>query len=189
MKQNLFETLVGAVVLAVAGFFLTFAYQHAGSNKQDGYMIVANFPNTDGLKSGGDVMVNGVKVGSVIEQKLITEPGPEQFFVQVAMRLDPTIKLPTDTVAMIASESLLGGKYMSLEIGVDEELIEQDGTGRLTHTQAPLRLDDLIGKLIFSNEKKEDKEEKNSETAEPATTATEPQGMPAEGEAGVVVTQ
>jgi phospholipid/cholesterol/gamma-HCH transport system substrate-binding protein len=53
----------------------------------------------------------------------------------------------------VASESLLGGKYMSLEPGVDEEMIKTDGTGRITRTQAPLRLDDLIGQLIYSQKR------------------------------------
>ena len=69
------------------------------------------------------------------------------------MSIKPDIKLPTDTMAMIASESLLGGKYMSLEPGVDEDMIKNDGTGRITRTQAPMRLDDLIGQLIYGSKR------------------------------------
>lgn len=153
MGRNAIETILGAVVLAVAALFMAFAYSSADLQKVQGYVITANFPMVDGLKEGSDVKVNGVKVGSVASQSLITDPGPDQYRVKVAMTVRPDVRLPVDTIALVASESLLGGKYMSLEVGVDDELIKTDGTGRISHTQAPMRLDDLIGQLIYSNKK------------------------------------
>ncbi len=150
MGRNAIETILGAVVLLIAALFLGFAYTSADLRKVQGYEIVANFPMVDGLKAGGDVKVNGVKIGSIEGMNLITEPGPTQYLVEVRLTILPSVLLPVDTIAMVASESLLGGKYLSLEVGVDEEIIKTDGTGRLTRTQAPLRLDDLIGKLIYS---------------------------------------
>jgi phospholipid/cholesterol/gamma-HCH transport system substrate-binding protein len=150
MGRNIIETVLGAVVLVVAAFFLAFALKTADANKIQGYIVTANFPRADGLKNGSDVMVNGVKVGNVLGQELLTAPGKDQFLVKVSMTIDPKVQLPTDTVALIANESLLGGRYLSLEIGVDEDNIRTDGTGHIYHTQPPLRLDDLIGKLMFS---------------------------------------
>lgn len=161
MGRNIIETVLGGVVLLVAVFFLTFALKTADVNKIQGYMVTANFPRTDGLKTGSDVMINGVKIGSVTGQKLITEPGKDQFLVQVAMIIDSKVLMPVDTIATIANESLLGGRYLSLEIGVEDDNIKADGSGRITRTQPPLRLDDLIGKLMFSA--KDDK--KDSGTA------------------------
>ena len=153
MGRNAIETILGAVVLLIAALFLVFAYSSADLRKVEGYVVSANFPMVDGLKEGSDVKVNGVKVGSVASQRLITDPGPNQYLVDVKMTILPTVRLPVDTIAMVASESLLGGKYMSLEVGVDDELVKNDGLGRLTRTQAPMRLDDLIGQLIYSNKK------------------------------------
>jgi len=156
MGHNVFETILGAVVLAMAGLFLMFAYSSADLHKVKGYAISANFPMVDGIKDGTDVKINGVKVGSVSGLKLNTEAGPNQYLVTVSMTVDPNVKIPTDTIAMVASESLLGGKYMSLEPGAEEIMIKTDGTGRITHTQAPMRLDDLIGQLIYSNKRGSD---------------------------------
>lgn len=156
MGRNAIETVLGAVVLVVAGLFLVFAYTSADLRKVQGYVVSANFPMVDGLKEGGDVKINGVKVGSISSMDLITQPGPTQYLVDLKMTILPTVTLPTDTVAMVASESLLGGKYLSLEIGVEEDAVKTDGTGRLTRTQAPMRLDDLIGQLIYSNKKSDD---------------------------------
>ena len=153
MGHNVFETILGAIVLALAALFLTFAYSSADLHKVKGYKLSANFPMVDGVKEGTDVKINGVKVGSVSSLTLNTDEGPNQFLVTVAMTIAPGVLLPTDTIALVSTESLLGGKYMSLEPGVDETMIKTDGTGRVTRTQAPLRLDDLIGQLIYSNKR------------------------------------
>jgi len=166
MGHNVFETILGAVVLALAALFLTFAYSSADLHKVKGYRLSANFPMVDGVKDGTDVKINGVKVGSVAGLRLNTDPGPNQYLVTVAMTLDPSVQLPTDTIALVSTESLLGGKYMSLEPGVDETMIKTDGTGRVTRTQAPMRLDDLIGQLIYSNKRGD-----SSAPAKPAEAA------------------
>lgn len=153
MGRSVFETVLGAVVLGIAGLFLGFAYSTSTVQRVQGYTVSANFPLVDGVKAGTDVRLNGVKVGSIEGLKLNTDPGPNQFLVTVNMSIRPDIVLPDDTMAMVASESLLGGKYLSLEPGIEEEMIKTDGTGRITRTQAPMRLDDLIGQVIYGQKR------------------------------------
>lgn len=179
MGHNVIETVLGALVLAVAAMFIAFAYSSADLRKVQGYTIDANFPMIDGLKEGSDVKVNGVKIGSIASQDLITEPGPSQYMVDVKMTIEPKVKIPTDSIALVASESLLGGKYMSIEIGVDEDFVKTDGTGRITRTQSPMRLDDLIGQLIYSS--KSSSASNNAASPVPAAApapATEAQPAP-----------
>jgi phospholipid/cholesterol/gamma-HCH transport system substrate-binding protein len=168
MGRSVFETVLGAVVLAVAFLFLSFAYSSSDLQKVAGYNLTANFPMVDGLKEGIDVKINGVKVGSVTALHLMTEPGPNQYLVKVSMSVDPSIRLPSDTMALIATESLLGGKYMSLEPGIEDDYLKTDGTGRITRTQAPLRLDDLIGQLIYSQKRDTSSAAKSGTPAEAA---------------------
>lgn len=168
MGRNAIETVLGAVVLVIAALFMVFAYSSADLRKVQGYTVTADFPMVDGLKEGGDVKVNGVKVGSISGMRLITEPGPRQYFVNMQMTIVPSVLLPTDTIAMVASESLLGGKYLSLEIGVEEETIKTDGSGKIARTQAPMRLDDLIGQLIYSSNNKSDNPAPAAPAAEPS---------------------
>ena len=171
MGRSVFETILGAVVLAIAALFLVFAYNSSDMKVVKGYELSADFPMVDGLKEGIDVKLNGVKVGTVTGMNLITTPGPKQFLVHVGMNVDPSVQLPTDTMALVASESLLGGKYMSLEPGVDDDMIKTDGTGRITRTQAPMRLDDLIGQVIYGSKRGDNSSSSNSpakaETAHP----------------------
>lgn len=172
MGRNAIETVLGALVIMVAALFMAFAYSSSDLQKVQGYVVTANFPMVDGLKEGGDVKVNGVKVGSIISLNLITDPGPNQYLVEVKMSVKPNVRLPVDTVAMAASESLLGGKYLSLEVGVDEEMIKTDGTGRITRAQAPMRLDDLIGQLIYSSKKSDGAPATENAPAAPNTVPT-----------------
>jgi phospholipid/cholesterol/gamma-HCH transport system substrate-binding protein len=178
MGHNIFETILGAVVLALGGLFMVFAYSSADLNKVKGYTITANFPMVDGIKDGTDVKMNGVKIGSVQKLNLNTEPGSNQFLVTVTMTIESKIQLPTDSIALVSSESLLGGKYMSLEPGVDETIIKTDGTGRVTHTQAPMRLDDLIGQLIYSNKRGESSASSAAETTQPPAAVPVPVSVP-----------
>ena len=170
MNRNVIETVLGAVVLLTAAVFLSFAINRADIGRSDGYVVKADFDRIDGLKSGSEVRMNGVVVGLVSDIKL----DHENYRATASFTVDPKIKLPRDTIAMIASESLLGGKYLSLEVGVDEDMIATDGTGKLTHTTPPMRLDDLIGQLIY-------KEDKKGGAAAPAPAPVPPAaGMPGE---------
>ena len=58
------------------------------------------------------------------------------------------IKLPKDSAAIITSESLLGGKYLSLQPGGDETMLQPGQT--ITITQSSVSLEELLGKFIFS---------------------------------------
>lgn len=146
MHRNLIETVMGAVVLAVALFFLVFAYTSADLRRVEGYEVTARFPYIDGLAVGSDVRISGVKVGTVIAQRL----DPLTFLAEVRMSIDDSVALPTDTAAVIASESLLGGKYMRLEPGGDEDTIPPGGV--IQYTQASPNLEELLGRAIFGSQ-------------------------------------
>jgi phospholipid/cholesterol/gamma-HCH transport system substrate-binding protein len=68
MSRSLVETLMGAVVLAVAIAFIVFAYTRSSVATVEGYEVTAKFTRVDGLLRGADVRVGGIKVGSVIDQ-------------------------------------------------------------------------------------------------------------------------
>ncbi|WP_366657292.1 outer membrane lipid asymmetry maintenance protein MlaD [Fodinicurvata sp. EGI_FJ10296] len=143
MSRNVIETVMGGVVLLVAAFFLVFAYTSANLGSVNGYDVTARFANADGLSVGTDVRISGVRVGSVVEHRL----DPETFMAEVRLSIDPTIELPADTVAVIASEGLLGGRYMRLDVGGDPETIPADG--RIIYTQSTPGLEQLIGQAIY----------------------------------------
>jgi phospholipid/cholesterol/gamma-HCH transport system substrate-binding protein len=144
MRRNVIETVLGGVVLVAAGVFLAFAYKSADLRKVQGYEVTANFSSITGLQNGSDVRISGVKVGNVVGLSL----DPKSYQAVVHLALDNTVKLPKDTAAVIASESLLGGKFLSLEPGGDPDIIKPNG--RIEYTQSTPGLEQLLGQVIFS---------------------------------------
>ncbi len=150
MKRSIFETLLGAAIILIAGFFLYYSYETGGEGGADGYTLTADFSAIGGLSVGDDVQISGVKVGSVTSLEI----DPITYLARVHMSIDPAYPIPLDTAALISSTSLMGGKYLSLEPGAEEDMIE-DG-GHINHTQAPQNLEQLLGKFIFSMNKNDD---------------------------------
>lgn len=145
MGGNLVETLIGAAVLAVAGIFLTFGYQTSSISSDGGMQLVAKFNRVDGLTLGSDVRMSGIKVGTVVDQRL----DPATYQAVVVLDIDRGVKLPDDSSAKITSEGLLGATYMSLEAGGSEDYLENGGEIRFT--QGSVDLMSLIGQAIYSS--------------------------------------
>lgn len=109
------ELWVGAAVLAVAAGFLLWSTSggNLGGTLRGGYELRAAFPNVDGIETGTDVRVAGVKVGRVSGVTL----NPETYLAEARLRLPEGIRLPSDSAALIQSDGLLGGAYIELQPG------------------------------------------------------------------------
>lgn len=143
MKGNLFEALIGAVVLAVAAVFLIFAFSTTDVGAVDGYEVTATFDRVDGVNAGADVRMSGIKIGTVTKLEL----DPQTFLARATLNIDSAVELPSDSSAEITTEGLLGGKYMAIVPGGAEDVIP-DG-GRIQFTQSSLSLEGLIGRFGF----------------------------------------
>jgi len=145
MKQNMVETLLGAVVLVVAVVFFVYgtgkANVGAGSG---GYNVKAQFTDIGTLNVGDDVKISGVVVGAVASMNL----DPVLYNADVTLSINNDVQLPYDTSARISSEGLLGGTYMALDVGGDTEIL---GNGdSIAITQSAQNLEQLLGQFIFS---------------------------------------
>jgi phospholipid/cholesterol/gamma-HCH transport system substrate-binding protein len=141
--RNIVETIVGALVLLVAGVFVFYAFARSDRTGPDGYEVVARFGRIDGLKRGADVTLSGVKVGTVTGVSLDSKT----YQAIVRMTVSSNVNLPTDTNAKIVSESLLGGTVVSLEPGNEKNLIRANG--EIQNTQDSIPLTELIAKFMF----------------------------------------
>src|SRR6202030_3992293 len=101
--------------------------------------LTARFNRVEGIRDGSDVRISGIKVGSVISQRL----DPKTFVAVVRMSIDPSVQLPTDTVATISSSGLFGDKYLELAPGNEDAVLKPGG--QIEHTQSPMSLESLIG--------------------------------------------
>lgn len=149
MKRNLIETVMGAVVLLVAAFFIITAYKSSGIRKETGYTIAAVFDNVNGITTGSDVKIGGIKIGTVLDQVLDTET----FQVKVLLGIRDDIKLSADTSARIASESLMGGKYIDLLPGSDDNILKEGDN--IEFSQGSVDIESLIGRFAFGGSDEE----------------------------------
>lgn len=144
MQRNIVETVLGGVVLLVAGGFLLFFSKTADIRPSSGYILKAHFSKIDGLDIGSPVKISGVKVGQVLGFEL----DPVHYKAVVTMNIDQGIELSDDTAAIIASAGLLDGKFMTLMPGNSDDLLKSGDV--ITDTQAAPSLEELLGKYIFS---------------------------------------
>lgn len=145
MQNSIVETVIGAVVLVVAAAFLAFAYNSTEAGKIKGYEVIAAFDKIDGLRLGSDVRLAGIKVGTISGLRV----DPESYRAEAKLQILPTIKLPEDTAAKIASDGLLGSKFLALEPGGADDMIKPGG--RIKITQGSINLEELLGKYVFSS--------------------------------------
>ncbi len=143
MSRNIIETGMGAIVILVAVLFLVFSYSVSDLRPAQGYDIVAKFNAVDGLTVGSDVRVAGVKVGTVVNERI----DQNEYRAVVTMKIDDNIELAEDTGVRISSAGILGGKYVKLEPGSSKQMVQTGG--ELTNTKDVISLEELLGKVIF----------------------------------------
>lgn len=110
------------------------------------YVLYAEFSNISGVKSGADVQIAGVKVGTVRELSL-----SEDSYAFVAMQIDNDVLLPVDSIASVKSKGIIGDKYVQVSLGGDEELFKEGDV--ITDTESSVDLESLISKFAFGQVK------------------------------------
>ncbi|MHB8235845.1 MAG: outer membrane lipid asymmetry maintenance protein MlaD [Acidithiobacillus ferrivorans] len=129
--------IAALVVLALrVGNLSGFAYN-------DGYVLHADFTNVGSLKMRSPVRLGGVTIGEVTHIGM----DPKTFMARVTMRIEPKVKLPTDTGASIYTEGLLGEQYVAVQPGGMPQDLKPGGT--ITMTQSAVNIDQLIGQMVF----------------------------------------
>ncbi|MBV7378032.1 MlaD family protein [Maritimibacter dapengensis] len=122
------DVATGAVVLAVALGFLTYAMGLVGAfGAADGvrnYRV--SLVEAQGVRTGTDVRVSGITIGQVGWLEL----NPETFAAETELALDGAYDFPEDSVAVVASEGLLGGRFVEIIPGSSSFPLEPGGRFR-----------------------------------------------------------
>lgn len=126
------ETLLGAIVAAVAIGFFAFAAAQAGQGGIGrSYELVARFDRANGIDVGSDVRISGVKVGVVREIALDNDRA------RLTLALNVGVVVRNDSTATIATDGLLGGAYVAIEpAGLDP----LPAGGEIIYTQGSIDL-------------------------------------------------
>lgn len=126
-------------ILAVA--VLAFRIGEDPFSENGGLQLYATFDEASGLKRLAPVDIAGVKVGRVVGIEL-----DENYRARVEMDLDAALELPVDTSASIVTAGVLGDRYISLQLGGEEILLEPGE--EIAFTESAVILERLIGKVL-----------------------------------------
>lgn len=85
----------------------------------------SEFDNVGGLTEGNSVLVRGLGIGRV--KKIVINPTNAKK-VLVEIEIDITIKVPINSRLILASDGLLGGKLLNLEIGNATSYLPENAT-------------------------------------------------------------
>jgi phospholipid/cholesterol/gamma-HCH transport system substrate-binding protein len=140
-RQNT-EILVGTLVLIVFAFFIGYAFRGTALAAKEGYPVTAEFGQVDGLAVGSQVTIAGLPVGQVTKLDLDLN-GMRPI---VTMIIDRSIKLPTDSSARVATDGLLGPKFIKIDPGGDDETIPPGG--HIEYVQDAVIVERLLKKIV-----------------------------------------
>jgi len=149
MKQNIIETAIGFLVLITGCVFLVFALKTNNMKaNSSGYLLTARFQSAEGIYSGSDIMLAGIKIGEVENMVL----DRNSFYAVMDLRIDEAFRLPIDSEASIVSSGFLGGKFVSIIPGIEEEDLKDGDSVFRTHSS--VNLESLIGKFMYNFDSK-----------------------------------
>jgi phospholipid/cholesterol/gamma-HCH transport system substrate-binding protein len=138
------DLAVGAFVfLGLAAIaYLSFSVGGVGDSPR-GLRLYAVFDQVADLKQRAPVDIAGVKVGQVVRVSLDTD-----YRARVDIDVDRNLKLPIDSSAAIVTAGLLGDRYISIELGAEDEYLV-DGE-QIGYTESAIVLERLIGKVVHN---------------------------------------
>ena len=149
MKNSRVEIIVG--IFLVLGFvaFGWLAMQLGEVSWLTGgstYILYAEFDNISGIKTGAEVQIAGVTVGTVTELTLNKDDR-----AVAALKLNKDIALPKDSMASVKSQGIIGDKLIQITPGGDEENYQAGEI--IVDTESAVDLESLISKFAFGSVK------------------------------------
>ncbi len=107
----------------------------------NGYTVDAVFADVGGLKPNAEVVIAGVKVGSVKSIEL------DDYLARVTLNVHDGIKLQEDAIVSVKTKGLIGEKFVEITPGGAEETLAPGD--RLRETEPAIDMEELISKFVF----------------------------------------
>ncbi len=137
--------LVGAITVLVVVVAVFLAYTaNRGLPFVPTKELKVQIANGSDLVVGNDVREGGFLIGLISDMQPIELPSG-QVGAQLTLKLsEGHSRVPVDSTATILPRSVLGTKFVQLNVGTSRQLISDGGTLPLSHTSVPQGLDDLF---------------------------------------------
>ncbi len=140
-RRELIEVGTGTAVVLALLVFLVMAYTNSRAGDLVGYDVLARFSRVDGVAIGTEVRAAGIPVGRVV--RLYLDENRQGVLV---LHLDAGLELDSEASAAVATDSLFGQKFVQLDVGGGDEVIEPGG--EIIYTESSLIVDDLLELII-----------------------------------------
>ena len=111
-RNSLFEILLCALVVLLAAGFLVFVRIQTGIGTLTSYDIRVELKKADGLATGADVRVFGVKVGSVQSLNLDSK----HYLADLTLSIRSDMQIPSDSTFHITPGTMTSA-YLAIEPG------------------------------------------------------------------------
>ena len=142
MKKNYLESILGLMTLILAVSFLL-KFIDINTENNETYDLRAKFLKAGGVVIGNDVKMRGVKIGVIKNVSL-----DKDFFAVIDFSVYNEVNVPKDSSVKIASDGILGNKYLSITPGGDLSVIlnEKDEIRKVEDYES---IEDQVSKIIF----------------------------------------
>ena len=116
--------LAGLVLTGITIFYVTGGHFFGAK-----YRLITYMPEVSGLATGAPVNLDGILVGNVQSFSFTPHPEDEDHAVTIVMEVDKRFQdqIRTDTAASLATQGLLGDRYVSLTRGLTGSVIPNNG--------------------------------------------------------------
>jgi len=141
--MDIWVGIFAAIGIAATVFISLRVANLASATSGATYQVTAEFSNIGGLKVRAPVKSAGVVVGRVSDIRLDTG----NYMAIVTLDLEQRYPFSKDTSASILTSGLLGEQYVGLEIGGEEEQLQNND--RIMLTSSAMVLESLIGEFMF----------------------------------------
>jgi phospholipid/cholesterol/gamma-HCH transport system substrate-binding protein len=158
--------LAGIVALAI----LSFRLGHISILPSPSYLLYANFDNIGGLKPGDEVDIAGVQIGKVLRETLVGNQA------HVVMEINVGVQIDDEAIASIRSTGIIGGKYISIQLGPSEKILTNGG--RIMQTESAFSIETAVGQLINNVGTKPDNQSTNGAKGGDQAGQQSPQNNP-----------
>lgn len=146
MVKNVVDIFVGLLIVVAVVVLCNNWYQKARvPDRRDHYKLYANFTDITGLEIGSDVKISGIPVGYVSGYVLDIA----SYTANIAMEINNSVLIPTDTMASVSSDGLFGRKYLKLTPGSLSLHYKENET--ITLTQPAMNIESLISSFLFKS--------------------------------------
>jgi phospholipid/cholesterol/gamma-HCH transport system substrate-binding protein len=144
MKEDYLETIVGCIVVLIAISFLLFFLKTYGKKKErDYYELYAHFSDVEGINVYSKVKVGGLEIGEVSGIKI-----DKNYRILLTLKINKSIQIPVDSNLKIATSGIVGGKYLKLEMGGEDDIFQNGGYFQFT--ESTMNLEEMVTKFILN---------------------------------------